>query len=158
MVRRVQGAWAAILMLSHHLLGIPHFDPPDYQPTIRRERREQHTEHLPEQALAATQPQAPVVEQAPPVLSGLTDGGWMDTLDGVAALLRRQRTVPQSILAQDGWVPALPVLPGLTDGAGWMTTLNVGFFQRRRPILPMPIDDWVPTPPAERPDQPENKK
>jgi hypothetical protein len=66
--RRVRAASTAILVLLHHLLAATHFVPPDRQPTIRRERREQRTEHFPEQTLSIVQPQAPVVEQAPPEL------------------------------------------------------------------------------------------
>jgi hypothetical protein len=154
--RRLRGVSTAILVLLHYLFPMTHFVPPERQPTIRRERREQRTEHLPEQTLSATQPQAPIVEQAPPALPGLADdgAGWIATLNH-AFFPRRWPVLP---MGSDDWVPTAPVvLPGLIDGAGWMSTLNTGFFQRRQPVLPMG-DDWVPTPLGQRPDQHENKK
>jgi hypothetical protein len=102
---RARGALtAAVLILLHHLLAMTHLVPPDRELTIRRERREQRIEHLPEHAISATQPQVPVVEQAPPVLPGLTDGaGWMTTLNNLVPRLfqRRRPVLPLS----DDWGP-----------------------------------------------------
>jgi hypothetical protein len=97
---------AIFLFLLHRALVMAHLAPLDHYPVIRRDRRELHGEHLPEQTPQVAQPQAPV-EQPPPVppgLAGLVDGG--NLMNRLASFFQGRRTILPRIM--DDWVPLPP--------------------------------------------------